>query len=361
METLLRDEVQQLLGEGAVPGCVVAVTTSDRTLAVVALGTASYAASQQVSAESVFHLFSGTKLYTATALMLLVERGDVDLDAPFQHYLPALDLGYPVTVRQLAAHDSGLVDTTRAFLAIHRPDEPTPFTGEALARYRLRRARRRSNGANYRNVNYALLGELISNVAREPYVDFVRSSVLAPLGAEADFAYNRYPTDRHVVGYLPRWSPTRFALPLVLPGASRWLLHEAHGRLLSLRPFQLDSAAIGGLFGTAPGFLPLLREMLSDEDGLLRAASKREMLSVHAVGTAGITSRHGVGLAWKRGDVDSVAFWNHEGGGPGFCTETRLYPSTGLGIVILMNRSQSRRLSVLCHDLCETIRRDIEQ
>lgn len=267
METLLRDEVQQLLGEGAVPGCVVAVTTSDRTLAVVALGTASYAASQQVSAESVFHLFSGTKLYTATALMLLVERGDVDLDAPFQHYLPALDLGYPVTVRQLAAHDSGLVDTTRAFLAIHRPDEPTPFTGEALARYRLRRARRRSNGANYRNVNYALLGELISNVAREPYVDFVRSSVLAPLGAEADFAYNRYPTDRHVVGYLPRWSPTRFALPLVLPGASRWLLHEAHGRLLSLRPFQLDSAAIGGLFGTAPGFLPLLRRCCRTKTG----------------------------------------------------------------------------------------------
>jgi CubicO group peptidase (beta-lactamase class C family) len=100
----------------------------------------------------------------------------------------------------------------------------------------------------------------------------------------------------------------------------------------------------------------LLREMLSDDDGLLRASSKREMLTLQASGAAGIMSRDGVGLAWKLGTAGGVRFWNHEGGGPGFCSETRIYPSAGLGVVVLMNLSQSKRLSTVCHQLCETIR-----
>ncbi len=356
----MRGELQRLLDEERVPGCVVAVTTRGRTEAVVALGAASLSPRREVSAESVFHLFSGTKLYTATGVMVLVEQGDIELDAPIQHYLPALDLDHTITVRQLAAHDSGLQDTLRAFIAVHPAGDRTPSTGEALDRYRLRMSRRRREGASYRNVNFALLGELISQVAGEPYVEFIRRAVLSPLNAEVDFAHNAFVAENHAVGYVPRWSATRLALPFLLPKAGRWLLGGATGRLIALNPFQLDCVAIGGLLGPAPGFLPLLREMLSNDDGVLRAATKREMLSVQAPGAAGITSRHGVGLGWKRGEVDNVEFWNHEGGGPGFCTETRLYPSTELGIVVMMNHSQNQGLSTRCHELCETIRRAID-
>jgi hypothetical protein len=142
----------------------------------------------------------------------------------------------------------------------------------------------------------------------------------------------------------------------LMPSAHAWITGEAAGRIVPLTPFDLDSQAIGGLVGSAPGFLPLLREMLSDDDGLLRASSRQEMLSLQASGAVGITSRDGVGLAWKLGTVAGVRFWNHDGGGPGFCSETRIYPSVGLGVVVLMNLSQSKRLSTVCHQLCETIR-----
>jgi len=115
-------------------------------------------------------------------------------------------------------------------------------------------------------------------------------------------------------------------------------------------------SVIGGLVGAAEDFLPLLREMLSEDDGVLQAASKREMLSLHSRGAAGIESRVGVGLGWKCGRVTDVEFWNHEGGGPGFCSELRLYPEADLGVVILLNHSQSAGLSRVCHRISERLR-----
>jgi CubicO group peptidase (beta-lactamase class C family) len=126
--------------------------------------------------------------------------------------------------------------------------------------------------------------------------------------------------------------------------------------LLELHPFELDTAAIGGLLGTPRDFIGLVDEMLRDEDGMLQATSKRAMLSVQAKGAAGIVSREGVGLGWKYGLADGTAFWNHEGGGPGFCSETRLYPEAKMGMVVMMNRSQNSGLSRLCHQICERIR-----
>ena len=95
--------------------------------------------------------------------------------------------------------------------------------------------------------------------------------------------------------------------------------------------------------------------MLDPDDGVLRATSKRAMLIVRAEGAAGIVSRAGVGVGWKRGVVAGREFFNHEGGGAGFGSETRLYPREGLGVVLLTNLSHSRGLSEMAHRVCEIV------
>jgi CubicO group peptidase (beta-lactamase class C family) len=209
----------------------------------------------------------------------------------------------------------------------------------------------------YRNVNYAILGELISQVSGSPYEQFVHDEILAPLGATSlAYAYDPLALETAATGYVPRWSPMRLALRLLVPDVARRIYRHAAGGLVSLEPYALDTAAIGGLIGAVRDFTPLLREMLDPTDGVLSAASKREMLTLQARGRAGIESRVGVGIGWKLGRVDGVEFWNHEGGGAGFCSETRLYPDAGLGIVILMNLSQSPGLSEVAHRICEMLR-----
>jgi CubicO group peptidase (beta-lactamase class C family) len=308
-----------------------------------------------VELDTVFHLFSGTKLYTATALMRLVEQGRVALDDSVQAHLPELPLRVPITLRQLASHSSGLPETLAGLLATHFVGEPTPSTAEALARFRLDTGKAPGRVA-YRNVNYAILGELISRLGGAPYERFVHDEVLAPLGAAPRYAYAPAELERAATGYLPRLSPMRLALRLLAPDTARRLYAGAHGRLMALEPYALDAAAIGGLVGTILDFTPLLADMLDPGDGLLRAATKAEMLTLQAEGAAGIVSRVGVGLGWKLGRVGGVEFWNHEGGGAGFCSETRLYPEAGLGVVVLMNLSQTAKLSRVAHELCEALR-----
>lgn len=348
--------VRAIVASAAVPGCAIAVTTASGPSAVLLMGNASLRPRQEVHAGSRFHLFSGTKVYTAAAVMLLVERGQVSLDDPITDHLPDLPLQHPVTIRQLASHSSGLPDTLRAFLAVHRGDVAGPSTQAALARYRLDHGRQPGREVAYRNVNFAILGELVSRVSGRPYEQFVRDELLEPLGAELGFDHANEAPDQVVKGHVPRWSPMRVALRLIMPEVAAWIFEPHVDGFVPLRSFGLDTAAIGGLIGPVQSFVPMLREMLSEADGVLSTASKRELLSRQSEGAAGIVSREGVGIGWKLGRVGDTTFWNHEGGGPGFCSETRLYPDDGLGVVILMNRSQTASSSRVCHRACEALR-----
>jgi hypothetical protein len=66
-----------------------------------------------------------------------------------------------LTVRQLLNHTSGLADTVRAFLSVHPLGAPPVDTAAALERYRIRSRRSPGNRVEYRNVNYAILGEIV--------------------------------------------------------------------------------------------------------------------------------------------------------------------------------------------------------
>ena len=349
-EAILRE-----LERAKVPGCALAWTRRDGSSGTLEYGIANLATGQKVEGSTLFHLFSGTKLYTAAAVLVLVERGVIALDAPVKKYLPELPVRDELTVRHLLSHASGLKESLRAFLAVHFVGETAPSTSSALARYALGPGSAPGRGAEYRNVNYAILGELVSRASATPYERFVQRELLEPLGAALSFEDLGGP--ENAVGYVPRFSPMLLALRFLLPSVARRIRAGRTGGLVALTPYSLDTAAIGGLVGTASGFLPFVREMLSTEDGVLRAASKREMLTLYSRGAAGVVSRDGVGLGWKRGTADGTTFWNHEGGGAGFCSETRLYPDAGLGVVILINLSQSASVSQLCHRVAEHLRR----
>lgn len=352
MDARARETITAELVRAGVPGASIAWARAGGRTETFQHGLADAASGRPVEPGTRFHLFSGTKLYTAAAVMLLVEREKVALDAPVRRYLPELAVRETLSVRHLLSHASGLPDTLAAFLSVHFAGERAPSTKEALAKYHLGSGKPPGIAAKYANVNYAILGELVSRVSGASYEDFVRGSLLAPLGADLGFADER----GAAVGHEHHLSPMLFALRFLVPDVARRIRATRAGSLVTLTPYSLDSAAIGGLVGTASAFVPLLREMLTPADGVLRASSKSEMLTLHARGAAGVVSRDGVGLGWKRGTVGARTFWNHEGGGAGFCSETRLYLDAGLGVVILLNRSQSSGLSRVCHRICELLR-----
>jgi len=177
--------VEDGIRRGVYPGAALVVGRRDTILFAKGYGHLTWSVSSPaVDADStMYDLASLTKVVaTTTALMLLVERGQVRLDEPASTYISELKgpATAEITVRQLLTHTSGL----RADI----PDpelKAMPDSAALMARV-LRETPRVPPGSRviYSDLNAILLGELVARVAGEPLDAFVAREVFTPLGLQ---------------------------------------------------------------------------------------------------------------------------------------------------------------------------------
>ncbi len=152
-----------------------------------------------------FRLGSVSKQFTAVAIMLLNERGLVDLDAPVKTYLRDAPAAWDrMTVRHLLTHTAGLADYTR--LEDFEAQKTLPTTAQALmARFRDRPLAFQP-GAQwaYSNSGYVVLTAIIEQVSGQTYADFVGRNLFQPLGM-SDSGYDTHDVilPRRAAGYTP--------------------------------------------------------------------------------------------------------------------------------------------------------------
>jgi len=140
---------------------------------------------------AIHRVASISKLFTDTAAMVLVERGELDLDEPVQTYLPDFapknPFGKPVTLRNLMGHRAGIVRESPVGHYFD-PDEPSlAATVASLNDTALVKA----PGAafKYSNPGIGIVGEIIARTTGKPFEDAVRELVLTPLELkDSDFA-----------------------------------------------------------------------------------------------------------------------------------------------------------------------------
>ncbi len=351
----LRPSIEAILRRHGVPGVSIAVTDAAGPRWADGFGSADLRTGTPARADTVYHLFSGTKLFTAAAVLQLADRGLLSLDAPVSDVLPAAAGLDDVTLRHLLSHRSGLKESLRGLLTTTFPGEHAPTADEALANFPLRRRRAPGARVEYGNVNYALLGAVISRVSGREYREYLEDEVLRPLGGALGFTLTDATRARAATGYIGRWDPMRLVLRVLFPAVTRRLYRERAAGLVALAEYDLATAAIGGLVGTMPDFARFLRSQLADGSPILTAAAVRAMQTRVATGAAGIMSREGVALGWKLGRVGDRAFLNHEGGGAGFTSELRIYPREGIGIALAMNVMQMPRTMRIAHEMAETV------
>ncbi|MCU0482572.1 MAG: beta-lactamase family protein, partial [Anaerolineae bacterium] len=140
--------------------------------------------SQIADADTVYKWGSSTKIVTAIAVMQLWEQGLVQLDAPISDYLPYFPAKFPITVRHLLTHTSGLPASPNVVGYVSLNDGEQLDSADVAREYvaGLTELIHEPGADNYYvNYNFLLLGEIVHEISGMPYVDYVRQHILTPL------------------------------------------------------------------------------------------------------------------------------------------------------------------------------------
>jgi serine beta-lactamase-like protein LACTB len=179
------------------PGATVLLMQDGKVLFKKGYGLANVELNVAMQPDMVFRIGSVGKQFTAVAVMLLVEEGKVDLQAPISQYLENLPKAWKaVTVEQLLNHTSGIPNytDTKAYWK-HMREDFTPT--QLLETYVNDLSLDFEPGTQYRytNTGYVLLGMLIEKVSGQPYARFMRKHLFEPLALKN----TRYGTETELI------------------------------------------------------------------------------------------------------------------------------------------------------------------
>ena len=168
-----------------VPGAVLTVVRNGRVVTNTAFGNASVTPPIPVIADSTtFRIASVSKVFTALAVLHLVQAGRLSLEADVRPLLSGLTIGggivAPLTLHQLLTHTAGFDDRLVGYL--NPPGQAPEALAEHLARALPARARVAEDAPGYSNHGYALAGLVVERTTGVRFATYVRDSILAPLG-----------------------------------------------------------------------------------------------------------------------------------------------------------------------------------
>jgi len=144
----------------------------------------------KASGETLYRIASVTKPLTATGVLVLVDRGLVNLDAPIKKYIPEFSIKSidektrQITVRDLLTHHSGLKRDHYKGINVKNPPDLDFLVDELNDDYL---ALPTGTLYKYSNLNYALLGLIIENVTGKSYIGFMEDEIFRPLGMDDTF------------------------------------------------------------------------------------------------------------------------------------------------------------------------------
>jgi CubicO group peptidase (beta-lactamase class C family) len=183
-ETFLDALIASQLRNRNIAGAVVSVVKDGQVLFQKGYGYADVEAKKPVLPDqTLFRPGSISKLFTATAVMQLVEQGNLDLDRDINDYLDfPIPKTYPepVTLRQLLTHRGGFEETLKNLFVAHESDiKPlrTYLVNEMPARIFPP-----GKIPSYSNYGFTLAGYIVERVSGEKFERYIESHILKPLG-----------------------------------------------------------------------------------------------------------------------------------------------------------------------------------
>jgi D-alanyl-D-alanine carboxypeptidase len=330
------------------PGLSMAIAMGEDVLYEQGFGMADGPRELPATPDTVYQWASVTKTVTAAAIMQLREQGLIDLDAPVSDYLDYFPAEYPITVRHLLTHSSGLPEPAD-FLLVHLrlKGQPSPDFDSVDREYYEGLPNlmfEPGSQSAYVNPTYVTLGQVVAAVSGQPYVEYVQEHILNPLGmTNTDFTYSNDFMEANAAAS---------AVPAAEAEALVALMDEARGlgdgadffqetgeNNAWLYPYIVGDGAGGALLGPVTEMIRFGQMMLNEGelDGV-RILEPESVALLQEVQNSTSGEPLEIGLSWHFGEDAEHPYVEHDGGGT-FQTKLRLYMKDGFAVAIMANGS----------------------
>ncbi len=316
------EEIPRLMAGHDLPGLAVAVTDERQLLWAEGFGFTDRDRRIPVTADTIFSVQSMSKTFTATAVLVAVQEGLLDLDEPITTYLPGFTVHslfeeHPerrITLRHLLSHSAGFtheapVDNNFELGPVRFEDHVRSISDTWL-RFPV------GSGSAYSNVGISLAGYILQRASGRPFEQLMEEKLLLPLGMTGstfDPACIRAARNR-AVGQARPFPRVPLEIPLIPEGG----LYASANDLARFIRFQLNQGTVGGRRVLRPDLLERMAEV--------------------QVPVRGAPAGYGLGVNRSRRNRDGAAdiFW-HGGGGYGFLSFMAWLPELKIGIAVLTN------------------------
>ncbi|MDR1742409.1 MAG: beta-lactamase family protein [Dysgonamonadaceae bacterium] len=326
----IQSVLQPYIDSNELSGAVVVVADRSKTLSVTSVGWQDIEQKKKMTPDALFWIASQSKPIAATAMMMLVEEGKINLDEPVTTYLPELQnlkvsvikrdgwqaeesVNTPITVRHLLSHTSGMsflagiqqqksrIDVLPLSLSLYAT-VLTPLVAQPGTRF------------NYSNQGINIAATVAERVTGIPFYQFLQERLFTPLGMKNT---TFFPTEQQMRKYVVPYQK------------------NAEGRLEAVEIEQLQypltdrvvryAEYAGGLFST-PEDLTKFYRMIANGGTLDGKRYLREQ-SVALMGTpCNIVPNTGYGLGWA---VSDKMMW-HAGA---YGTESVVRKASGVSVL----------------------------
>jgi len=328
------------------PSASFAILQGDQIVYESSFGYNDDEATQATSLESVYHVFSLTKILAATLVMQLVDEGALSLDDPVQKYLPRFrakydDQNVTVTILNLLNHSSGISD---------RSSEVRPLTDDNYYRYAVSHDIEivkyielpylPGTAAKYSSAEYIILSRIIEKATGEDFGEMVIERIVKPSKMErSGFTYTEEMATNQVYGTMKMFSIVGIAMRMFMDSANK---DHWDGTTLWLKQFDIGWLAAGGL--VAPVHDMALFLSAYHNNTLMNEKTKKIFLETPTVNVdAWMAPQEDIsfGIGWYHIRDKGEFYYQHQGLGPGFRTMIRIYPKYDLSFVILTSQTET--------------------
>ena len=300
------------------PGCALGISEQGRVVYERGYGISDLQHALAIAPQSIFHVASVSKQFTAFAVAMLAQDGKLSLDDDVRKHIPELPVySTPITVRQLMHHTSGLRDQWQLLgYAGWR------FPEDLITERDVMNIVQRQRGLNftpqaewvYSNTGFTLLAVIVQRVSGQSLRDFAQQRIFTPLGMTHTHFH-----DDHT---------------MIVPGRTSAYAPRPGGWRISLPVF--DTYGATSLFSTTGDLLTWMANLDQPTVGSAALVADAQKSAVLSDGTP---ANYGYGLSL--GTYRGLPVIGHGGADAGYRAQIERYPSRGLGIAVLCNAASA--------------------